>query len=199
MATAPEITAIRELQPDDWPLVEELFGERGACGGCWCMTWRLPHGGKMWKEARGEPNRKAFKKLVTSGLAHGVLAFDGDTPIGWCSFGRREDFPRLATVKAYQRVEPAGSTSIWSINCFYIAKGYRNIGLGPRLAEAAIKAIKRRKGKIIEAYPVPLTANGEKLPAAFVWTGPESIFRKLGFTEVQRLSNSRPLYQLHLK
>ena len=25
-----------------WSDLEELFGERGACGGCWCMFWRLP-------------------------------------------------------------------------------------------------------------------------------------------------------------
>jgi hypothetical protein len=24
-----------------WTDFETLFGERGACGGCWCMLWRL--------------------------------------------------------------------------------------------------------------------------------------------------------------
>jgi len=24
-----------------WPQFELLFGQRGACGGCWCMLWRL--------------------------------------------------------------------------------------------------------------------------------------------------------------
>lgn len=29
------------LTQDRWADFEELFGERGACGGCWCMYWNL--------------------------------------------------------------------------------------------------------------------------------------------------------------
>src|ERR1700730_3968605 len=29
---------IRPLTPDLWPAVEDLFGENGAVGGCWCMA-----------------------------------------------------------------------------------------------------------------------------------------------------------------
>ncbi len=199
MADSKHTITVRELQPDDWPLVEELFGDRGACGGCWCMSWRVPHGGQMWREACGKPNKTAFRKLVTSGAAHGILAFDGDTPVGWCSFGKRSDFPRLETMKAYQHDKPTGVKTVWSINCFFIAAGYRNEGIGLKLAKAAVAAMKKRKAKLIEAYPVPLTAAGKRLPAAFVWTGPEAIFQKLGFEEAQRLSNSRPLYHLRIK
>jgi len=28
------------LTPDLWPAFEDLFGENGAVGGCWCMYWR---------------------------------------------------------------------------------------------------------------------------------------------------------------
>ncbi|HEB84575.1 MAG TPA: N-acetyltransferase, partial [Bacteroidetes bacterium] len=28
------------LSPERWGDFEALFGERGACGGCWCMYWR---------------------------------------------------------------------------------------------------------------------------------------------------------------
>lgn len=186
---------VRELQPDDWPHIAALFGDRGACGGCWCMSWRVPHGGKTWQAVVGEPNRKAFRKLVQSGEAHGILAFDQGNPVGWCSFGKRSDFPRTETVKAYKRDNLEG---VWSINCFFILKGYRNTGLSERLLEAAVKGIKKRKGKIIEGYPVPLTKDGNKLPAAFAYTGPETIFRRAGFSEVQCVSHSRPLYHLEV-
>ncbi|UCC44986.1 MAG: GNAT family N-acetyltransferase [Candidatus Zixiibacteriota bacterium] len=186
---------IRELRKTDWSAVKELFGQKGACGGCWCMHWRTPHGGKMWDAVKGEPNRRAFKKLVESGKARGILAFDGNHTVGWCSFGRRVEFPRTETVKAYRR---ADISRLWAINCFYLARGYRGIGLSRQLAEAAVRAIKRRKGKLVEAYPVTLTKDGKKLPAAFSYTGPEAVFRRLGFEEVQRLSPSRPLYRLEL-
>ena len=32
------------LTPELWSDLEQLFGARGACGGCWCMWWRLSAG-----------------------------------------------------------------------------------------------------------------------------------------------------------
>lgn len=186
---------IRELKKTDWPQIERLFGARGACGGCWCMHWRREKGGKAWDAAKGEPNRKAFRKLVLSGQAHGILAFDNEVPIGWCSFGKRTDFPRLERTKAYRRED---GHKVWSINCFYIAPGYRQQGLARQMAEAAVKAIKKHKGKLAEAYPTTLTKDGNKLPAAFSYTGPERVFQQLGFKEIQRLAETRPLYRLEI-
>ena len=31
----------RPLTAELWPALEDLFGERGACNGCWCMYWRI--------------------------------------------------------------------------------------------------------------------------------------------------------------
>jgi GNAT superfamily N-acetyltransferase len=194
--------AFRELTPDDWPLVRQLFGSRGACGGCWCMHWRREKGGQAWEKVKGEPNRRAFKKLVESGRANGILALDREKPIGWCSFGPRVDFPRLERTKAYRY--PEGSRladqhpNVWSINCFYLHRDYRRQGLITPMIQATIEAIRKRRGRLVEAYPVTLTGDGNKLPAAFSYTGPEIVFQRLGFKEVQRLAPSRPLYQLEL-
>ena len=46
------ITA-RDLTPGDWPLFAALFGQAGACGGCWCMHFVVPRGGKLWEELKG--------------------------------------------------------------------------------------------------------------------------------------------------
>jgi hypothetical protein len=32
---------IRPLTRDLWPALEDLFGDNGAVGGCWCMYWRI--------------------------------------------------------------------------------------------------------------------------------------------------------------
>ncbi|MEW5795957.1 MAG: GNAT family N-acetyltransferase [Candidatus Zixiibacteriota bacterium] len=191
---------VREIGPDDWPVISELFGERGACGGCWCMHWRREKRGKAWEELKGEPNKRAFKKLIESDQAHGIVAFSGDHPIGWCSFGRRSEFPRLLRTKAYQLSDETAGTQagIWSVNCLFLDKSYRNMGVSQLLVDAAVKAIRKRKGKVVEAYPVTLTQDGQKLPAAFAFTGPEIIYQRLGFKEVQRLARSRPLYRLEL-
>ena len=58
---------------DRWTDFETLFGERGACGGCWCMFWRLTR--KEFDSQKGEGNRKAMKAIVESGKIPGILAF----------------------------------------------------------------------------------------------------------------------------
>ena len=49
---------IRPLTPDLWPALEDLFGENGACNGCWCMYWRI--GSAYRKRSRGK-NKAAFR------------------------------------------------------------------------------------------------------------------------------------------
>src|ERR1700682_2145144 len=74
-----------------WSDLEELFGERGACGGCWCMFWRLPR--KEWDAKRGAGNKRALKKIVTLGQsAPGVIAYVEKEPVGWCAIARREEY-----------------------------------------------------------------------------------------------------------
>jgi len=189
------VIAYRELEPDMWPKLEALFGEKGACGGCWCQTWRVERGGKLWEATKGEPARLRMQELVQSGKANGILAFDGDRAVGWCSFGPRADFPRIETMKAYRH---DASDGVWSITCFFLAKGYRGQGVARKLLQEAIAAMRKRGVNVIEGYPIPLTKDGNKLPSTFNWTGPLRIFEDAGFTLVQRLSQSRPLVRLVL-
>src|SRR5262245_32492807 len=102
----------------DASAITKLFGPNGAGGRRWCMHWRLEKGGKMWKACKGEPNRRAFFKLLKQGRAQGTLAFAGDTPVGWCNFGPLEEFPRIRNSRVLSREAAPGT---WSINCFYIA------------------------------------------------------------------------------
>ena len=190
----PKIT-FEELQPDLWSAVEELFGKKGACGGCWCQWWRVERGGRLWEEIRGRRARMRMKKMVTSGNALGILAFDGDTPVGWCSFGPRRDFPRLETVKAYRRDDTA---DVWCVNCFFVTRQYRGRGIARGLLRSALEAMRRRGVDVVEAYPVTVSRAGKKLAAAFSWTGPVSIFQEIGFKEVQRLAQTKPLVRLDL-
>src|SRR5262245_42986373 len=76
-----------------WNDLEKLFGERGACGGCWCMSWRLTH--SQFDAQRGRRNKSAFKSLVASGPPPGVLAYFSGEPIGWCAVAPREVHKRF--------------------------------------------------------------------------------------------------------
>src|SRR4051812_50189888 len=43
------------LTPDRWADFETLFGERGACGGCWCTFWRRPRAAVDAHKRGGNP------------------------------------------------------------------------------------------------------------------------------------------------
>jgi GNAT superfamily N-acetyltransferase len=184
----------RPIENDDWQLIEALFGDRGACGGCWCMWWRVPMGGSTWESAKGAPNREAFRALVESGTATGVLAFDRDTPVGWCAIGPRAAFPRIDRSKALAR---DWSDRTWSLNCLFVPPRRRGEGIARALVEAAVELARSRGAAEIEAYPA-LMAPRERQPGAFVWTGVPALYEPLGFRQVHPKGRGRALFLLRL-
>jgi hypothetical protein len=55
-----------------------LFGERGACGGCWRMWWRLKR--SEFAKRTGQKNKRAMKRIIGSGQVPGLLAYAGGNP-----------------------------------------------------------------------------------------------------------------------
>ncbi len=163
------VAEVRALTNRDWPIIETLFGEKDACGGCWCMSWRLPQLGKLWEQNKGEPNKRAFKELVQSDNVHACIAFVDDAPVGWCCIGPRGDFPRLTRIKALQT---EWDDDTWSVVCFYIKTSCRHKGIATKMLKHAVWLAKSLGAKRLEGYPVKpfRTRNGE-IPAAFAWTG----------------------------
>jgi len=180
----PEIS-YHPLTPERWADLERLFGPRGACGGCWCMWWRLNR--PEWNRGKGEGNRKAFRKLVRSGAEPGVLAYADGEPVGWCAIAPREQYPKLNHSRI---LKPVDDQPVWSVTCFYIAHGFRHQGLSTALLKAAAEFASARGAKIVEGYP-----HDKKKATAdvFVYTGLLSAFRKAGFKEVARRSKTRPI------
>lgn len=194
-APTPEPDLVtRPLRADDWPLIEALFGANGACGGCWCMWWRVPMGGKTWDAAKGAPNRAAFRALVESGEASGVLALAGDVPVGWCAIGPRAAFPRIERSKPLAR---DWIPSTWSLNCLFVPARWRGRGVARALVAAAITLARDAGANEIEAYPQSV-APGERQAGAFVWTGVPSLFLGSGFQPVHAPPRGRGLYLLTL-
>jgi len=189
-ARAGQVT-VRPLRAGDWPVIEELFGPNGACGGCWCMWWRLPRGGKLWQQSKGARNKLAFKKLVTAGQVHGVLAFAGDNPVGWCCIGPRSNFPRLERSKA---LRTDWKERTWSVVCFYVRAGWRGRGVAGALLEAAVKLARKLGAAELEAYPVRRQEGGRKVSPAFAWTGFAVLFERYRFVNVTPPGNSRDIY-----
>ena len=176
----------RPLTSKNWADLERLFGPRGACGGCWCMFYRLAR--STWKKQKGEKNRRAFRKIVANGVPTGVLGYIGKEPVGWCAVAPRADYSVLARSHV---LRPVDEQPVWSVTCFYVAKEHRRRGLTERLLQAAVEYARKRGAKIIEGYPHdPHTG---EMPDVFAWTGFLSAFRNAGFQEVARRSATRPV------
>jgi GNAT superfamily N-acetyltransferase len=179
------------LTPDRWPDFETLFGDRGACGGCWCMWWRIPR--SQYNQQKGEKNKRAMNALVKAGEVPGILAYLEGRPVAWCSVAPRESFSGLERSRI---LKPVDGQPVWSIVCFFIAKEHRRKGLSIKLLKAAIEYVRKRGGRIVEGYPVE-AKKGQ--PDAFVWTGLATAFAKAGFKEVERRSESRPIMRYTIK
>ncbi len=191
-AARPEAAKIqcRPLTPDDWPVVVELFGANGACGGCWCMYWRRPRGGRLWEEKKGRPNREALRRLIRAGRVQGVLAFAGDTPVGWCCVGPRRGFPRLERTKALATDWDDGT---WSVVCFFVRTQWRGRGVATSMIEVATEIARDHGAKRVEGYPVTPKAD-KPIPGAFAWTGVPAVFEACGYCILPRQGFSRDVY-----
>lgn len=175
-----------------WKDLENLFGERGACGGCWCMWWRLKR--SDFERHKGKKNKAALKKIVRSGQVPGILAYAEGRPIAWCSVGPRETYPALERSRVLKRID---DKPVWSVVCFFVAKPYRWKGVSVKILRTAVEYAKKNGAKIVEGYPID--PRGRKWPGIFVWTALPSTFSKAGFKEVHRASPTRPIMRYFIK
>ncbi len=184
--TSPTSWEFHPLTPDRWQDFEALFGPRGACGGCWCMWWRLSRA--EFDRQKGEGNRLAMKAVVESGQVPGILAYAEGKPVGWCSVAPREQFDALARSRVLRPVDDA---PVWSVVCFFVDKAYRRRGLTVALLRAAVDYAAAHGAVIVEGYPTE--PKKPDAPAPFLYMGTVSAFLQAGFKEVARGSPSRPI------
>jgi len=178
--------AIHPLTLERWSDLERLFGERGACGGGWCMWWRLTR--REFEEQKGDGNKAALRQLVEAGQVPGLLAYDGAQPVGWCAVEPREHYPSLGRSRV---LKPIDEQPVWSVTCFFIRADRRGRGVATHLLEAAAEHVRAEGGRLIEGYPVEPRKG--RMPEVFAWTGVPEVFVRAGFDEVARGSETRPI------
>jgi GNAT superfamily N-acetyltransferase len=158
------------------------------------MWWLLSHA--EFNALRGETTKQMMKERMHSGEAPGIIAYANGEPVGWCSFGPRETFRRLEISPAFKNVlAKVDETSVWSIVCFFVARRFRRRGITESLLEAAVEHVRQRGVETIEGYPIEPKSDSQS--ASF--TGVPSTFRKVGFTEVTRRSERRPIMRYSLQ
>jgi GNAT superfamily N-acetyltransferase len=173
---------IHPLTPKLWPALQDLFGNKGACNGCWCMYWRI---GSAYRKRGESENKTDFQQVVQAGPPPGLLAFDGKLAVGWCQLTPRAALPWLDRSWRLARVD---ELPVWSISCFYVRIGYRRKGVSTALINAAIKAAKQAKAPALEAYPLDAALSPSASSTGYVTT-----FKRAGFKIVARHTPPRPI------
>jgi GNAT superfamily N-acetyltransferase len=149
------------------------------------MWWRIA--AKDWEKNAGTCNRNVFRRIVESGPAPGLLAYDGDEPIGWVALAPREDYPRL---NRSPKLKPIDDVSTWAVTCFYIDRRYRRSGVGGVLLGAAVDHARNSGASAVEGYPIDPGA--DRVSNASAYTGVLDMFRAAGFDEIAR-RGGRPI------
>ena len=184
------------LTPRRWDDFEAIFDAKGCsiARGCWCMAYRVsgspppPPAGVTLSER----NRREMTKRVDAGEFIGLIGYRGGKPVGWISFGPRAAYRRLAKSPVMKAVD---DIPVWSVICFVVPGEHRGQGVARALLDGAIAHAKRKRVKMLEAYPVDRTG-----PARddALWFGVKSMFDAAGFVEVARHKPARPIMRLVL-
>ncbi|WNJ92162.1 GNAT family N-acetyltransferase [Bosea sp. 685] len=184
------------LTRERWPDLEDLFGPKGPCYGCWCNHFRMSQKQRM--PLLGEGARLLFEERVRNGPPPGLLAFEGDMPVGWLQVGPRADIPewnnprRASTPLADA---PAEDERNWAASCFFVRKGFRGKGVTADLLDGAIGFARDSGARLLEAAPMD---HEFKRSSEGFYVGAERVFLRAGFSEVARQKEGRPLMRLVL-
>ena len=187
-----ETLAFHPLTPERWDDFETLFGESGAYGGCWCMWWRETRA--EFERRQGEGNRAAMEEIVRSGEVTGILAYEGNRAVGWCSIAPRERFGSLERSPVLRRLD---EEPVWSIVCLFVDSDRRGRGLSEALIRAAVDHAASRGATLVEAYPS--RPRGKRLPPVSSFMGIPEVFARAGFEESARPSEAKIVMRRRLE
>lgn len=197
MSPALRIVSANEASCDD---LAAIFGDRGGAAECQCQRYRLARG-ESFGSTPVEVRRQRLRDQTACGDAGspettGLVAYEGDEPVGWCAVAPRasyEGLVRNANQTAWRgRQEDRTDPDIWAVTCTFVRVGHRGAGIARALAAAAVAFARERGAESLEAYPitVPDATWGEEHP------GPLSIYVDAGFEVVHRPSKRRAVVRI---
>lgn len=141
---------------------------------CWCLSYRIPS--KLNTELRGPARGEYVAGLCRAEPPPGVLAYDGDEPVGWAAVAPRSD-----TAFARSRKIPhVDDLPVWSLWCIRVRPGHRGKGISRELISGAVAFARAQGAPAIEAYP--LDSGDAKVDLTMAYPGIRKNFERAGFT-----------------
>ena len=174
----------REVDGETWADLARLFEARGGPKNCWCMVWRATP--VESKDASGTARKAALKLRVDNQTPIGILGYQGQEPVAWCSIAPRPTYRRLGGIEDETR------ENVWAIACFYVIRRLRGLGITRQLIDGAVAHAKRNGATMVEAYPV------EPDSPSYRFMGFVESFKAAGFEEVGRVGARRHIFRRRL-
>lgn len=177
------------------PLTPRLMADLGKVfrgswgGGCWCLHPRLTDAQMRALPGAGplSPRRReAMTALARRRRAPGLIAFEGDQPVGWVAVAPRRELARIEASRATPRVD---AVEVWVIPCITVRKSARGRGIALALIQAAVAYALKNGAPAIEAYP---RADSGRTGDDNAYFGTEPLFHRAGFRVVRPPLKNRP-------
>lgn len=176
---------------ETWPAVCRVMETPGDPEQCWCQAFRHP--GEEFEERGVEANRADLEALVRSPRPPGLLAWDGDDPVAWCSVAPVTDLVRVtAGPMAQARPEGDDLDGRWSVSCFVVREEARGQGLLPTLLAEAVEHAREHGARSVEGYPLDRERAGQ-VTADDLFAGTLRQWEAQGFAAVAPLGPRRRL------
>jgi GNAT superfamily N-acetyltransferase len=174
----------------------DLFQTGPATRGCWCM-WFINSANDVRAGWNDGGNRRAFEAIAqTADPPLGLLAYDGDKPVGWLATGPRSRYPRAigSRAKILKRRDPAEDDDVWLLPCFFVRVGHRRSGVTAALLAAAVEHARERGAAAVEGFPIA----DAYAKSQDDYVGKQRRFAECGFTCVAEPSPRRVVMRREL-
>jgi len=198
-ASSPSVPDLRTTAatPDRWDDVVTVFGKQGDASRCWCQWFAVDRPDLSKATAPQSRERLEHRVRQADQPPPGVLAFQGDVPVGWLRVGVLQELPRLVDSRTAGPTLRAQSDA-WMVSCFVVRVGYRRHGVSGALLRGAIELARQYGVPALLGHPLDVTALTRRPDSADLYMGTLSVFTRAGFTEIARTSPVRAVVRLDL-
>ena len=181
-------------------LVAVLGSARCHGGPCWCQRFKIAPA--QWRSVGADERADRLRRQSNSDepgapSTCGLVAYQGDVPVGWCRVEPRNAYSWLGQTPWTGRDEDPTDDTVWSISCFIIRSEHRRQGITHLLTREAVEYARDRGARAVEGYPMEVVP-GQTISWGELHVGGVDGFLAAGFSVVGRPSKRRVVVRLDL-
>jgi GNAT superfamily N-acetyltransferase len=142
---------------------------------CWCLSHRID--AKTNRNLVGPTRGEYVRMLCDRDVAPGVLAYEGQTFVGWAAVAPRSELPFARS----RKIPHVDDLPVWSAWCVRVRPGHRGKGISHALLDGAVAYARSQGAPAVEGYPVD--NQGRKVDLTMAYVGTRGVFERAGFTK----------------